>query len=172
MQVGETCWTIPRLKQQQQQCVWGGLITASCGKIINFVWLHLSYPSFLLTVQKCKQIIMINTNLLVLISLDRVLWGTETLLLLRLDNAVFAQRLRYTWETLNCIWIIYLALADFPQLCQENSGPQSNERWPNGDLRRLKHLEWVHHHQVITGAPEGTWTSEDLKSCSWDCTSE
>lgn len=71
------------------------LITAS------FAWLHLSYPSILLTVQKFTQIIMINTNLLVLISLDRVLRETETLLLLHLDNAVFAQRLRYTRETLN-----------------------------------------------------------------------
>lgn len=134
------------------------LITAS------FAWLHLSYPSILLTVQKFTQIIMINTNL----SSGKqkhcscYIWTTPSLLK---DSG-----------TLEKLWIvpelfIWPSLI-FLQLCQENSGPQSDERWPNRVLWRLKHLEWVHHHQVITGAPEGTWTSEDLKSCSWDCTSK
>lgn len=106
------------------------LITAS------FAWLHLSYPSILLTVQKFTQIIVINTNLLVLISLDRVLRETETLLLLHLDNAVFAQRLRYTRETLNCTWIIYLALADFPPAVSGKL--RTSKRWKMAKWRSLE----------------------------------
>lgn len=102
----------------------------------SFAWLHLSYPSILLTVQKYTRIIMINTNLLVLISLDRVLQETETLLLLRLDNAIFAQRLRCTWETLNCTWIIYLALVDFPPAVSGKL--RSSKRWRMAKWRSVE----------------------------------
>lgn len=108
-------------RRAEQSLVWSSGCNIVCEEealiTASFVWLHPSCPSILLTVQKFTQIILINTNLLVLISLIESSGKQRhcSCYLLLKDSG-----------TLEKLWLvpelfIWPSLS-FLQLCQENSG--------------------------------------------------